>query len=276
MPALLGAVLVALLAGCNSAGVQHDSVAFSMKDSPAPAGAGEIAKRDIVTTGSIEIVASDPAQAANAASLITTGTGGHVDSRSEHIEGRTGKPFDELVLRIPSDKLDPALGEIKKLGSVVRFSIKNDDVTAKRVDLDARIAALQTSVDRLLGIMRESKTAADLLSAETTLSQRQSELDGLRAQRAQLGDQISLATIDVSISATPPPSAPREYQGFFGSVRHGWDALKSFGSVLGLTIGFLLPWLSGPVLIGAAVYLLRRRSRAGAQEPEESAPPTAP
>jgi len=43
----------------------------------------------------------------------------------------------------------------------------------------------------------------DLLAAESSLTQRQAELDLLRAQRTALGDQMSYATINVTLSAEP-------------------------------------------------------------------------
>jgi Ca-activated chloride channel homolog len=48
-------------------------------------------------------------------------------------------------------------------------------------------------------------------------TQRQADLDSLRAQRASLGDQISYATINVNLSAQPTVAR----QGFLGALEHG-------------------------------------------------------
>jgi len=58
------------------------------------------------------------------------------------------------------------LADAKKLGTVESMSIRHTDVTSQRVDLDARVEALQTSVNRLLELMGRAGNVADLLAAE--------------------------------------------------------------------------------------------------------------
>ncbi|EUA89191.1 hypothetical protein I551_4359 [Mycobacterium ulcerans str. Harvey] len=106
-------------------------------------------------------------------------------------------------MRIPADKLDGVLADAKNLGEVESMSIGHTDVTSQRVDLDARIEALQTSVNRLRELMGRAGSVADLLAAESSLTERQAELDSLRAQRTTLGDEISYATINVTLSSKP-------------------------------------------------------------------------
>ena len=215
-------------------------------------------KRDIVTTGSMQIVVAEPAQAADRLVSAVTDAGGRVDSRSEQSGSSSGSPTVNLVLRVPADKLDGVLADANKLGTVESMSIGHTDVTSQRVDLDARIAALQTSVNRLMELMGRAGNVADLLAAESALTQRQADLDSLRAQRATLGDEISYATINVTISVKPPTVTNG---GFLGALQHGWQSLLSAANGVLLTIGFLLPWL--PVLAVLAllvVVVVRRRS----------------
>ncbi|CAM2766916.1 hypothetical protein BST27_00115 [Mycobacterium intermedium] len=230
-------------------------------------------KRDIVTTGSVQLVVAEPADVADRLVAAVTEAGGRVDSRSQQSASQSAQPTVNLALRIPADKLDGVLADAKKLGDVRSMSINHTDVTSQRVDLDARIAALQTSVTRLRELMGRAGTVADLLAAESSLTQRQAELDSLRAQRATLGDEIAYATINVNISTTPT-APPRT--GFGGALQQGWQSLLSTLHAIVLTVGFLLPWL--PVLaalVWAVVWVLRRRraSRraAGVEEREDAA-----
>lgn len=63
-------------------------------------------------------------------------------------------------------------------------------------------------------------------AAEDALSQRQADLESLRAQRDQLGDRIDFGTVDVTFVAEQIGGrAPNEYEGFLGQVERGWDAL---------------------------------------------------
>ncbi|OBK95289.1 hypothetical protein A5645_13175 [Mycobacterium asiaticum] len=218
-------------------------------------------KRDIVTNGSLQLVVTEPGPVADRLVNAVTDAGGRVDSRTER--SGSSSPVVGLVLRIPADKLDAVLADAKKFGTVQSMSINHTDVTTQRVDLDARIEALQTSVKRLLELMSKAGNVADLLSAESQLTQRQAELDSLKAQRSTLGDEISYATINVNIS-TESKETP---QGFFGALGRGWHSLLGAAHAGLLLVGFLLPWL---VLLSVPVFVLvlwlRRKAAKGAAE----------
>lgn len=214
---------------------------------------------DIVTTGSVRMTVSDPAAAADKFAAATIDAGGRVENRNE--QSGSSRPTVDMTLRIPSDKVDAVLANIDELGVVESKSINYDDVTAQRVDLDARIKALQTSVNRLLELMSKATNTADLLAAETSLTERQAELDSLRAQRATLGDQIAYATISVSLAAEPTVSRG----GFGGAMEQGWQALVSLGTGLALTFAFLIPWLPLIAVLAVVFWWLVRRQRRRAQ-----------
>jgi len=199
------------------------------------------------------MIVAEPTQAADQLVSAVTDAGGRVDSRSER--SGSSSPTVDLVLRIPADKLDGVLADAKKLGTVESMSIGRSDVTSQRVDLDARIEALQTSVNRLLQLMGRAGNVADLLAAESSLTQRQAELDSLRAQRAALGDQISYATINVNLSAKPTVT----HGGFVGALQHGWQSLLSAVHGVVVTVGFVIPWIPVPAVLALAIVLVLRR-----------------
>lgn len=236
--------------------------------------------RDVVKTASLILVAGDPAAAADKATAIVDKAAGRVDERSDDAGSTSGRASVHLVLRVPANGLDAALASLKGLGTVQTLEVKTDDVTARRVDLDARITALKTSVDRLLAIMRDSKDPDALIKAEDALSSRQAELQSLQAQRDTLRDQITYSSVDVQITAERRGGpAPERYHGFFGQVERGWDTLWAFGSHLVLAFGFLLPWLIPLAVLGGALYVFvkwtgsRHKSSAPA-EPDTPSEPT--
>ncbi|GLE57312.1 hypothetical protein NJBCHELONAE_26210 [Mycobacteroides chelonae] len=232
------------------------------------------AKRDIVKTGTMTITVSSPSEAADKAAGLAESANGRVESRSEDAGSGSARAHTSIVLRIPAAKLDGVLRELKELGKVKSADTKSDDVTAQRVDLDARIAALQTSVDRLLVIMRDSKDTEALIQAETELSKRQADLDSLRAQRNQLGEQVAYSSVTVTFLAEEvglPPTPPK-YQGFFGQIERGWDGLVSAGNSVLLLFGLLLPWLGALTVLGAIGYGVRRAVLQRRSETAQSAP----
>jgi len=221
------------------------------------------AQRDVVKTASVTVTAEDPRTAADRAANLATDAGGRVDSRTEYGGSALDRARITLTLRVPADKLDGVIDGLKQLGTVESLDIRVEDVTGQRVDLDARIKALQTSVDRLLAIMRDAKDPSALIEAENALSQRQADLDSLRAQRAALGEQISYSTITVELTAPVAGGpAPERYQGFLGQLERGWDALLDTGTNLLLVFGFLLPWIGAAVVALALMFGFYRLVRA--------------
>jgi hypothetical protein len=219
--------------------------------------------RDVVKTASMTITVANTSEAADKAAVLVEKAGGRVDSRSEDAGSTGGFARTSAVLRVPVDKLDSVVRELKTLGKVQTAETKAEDVTAQRVDLDARIKALQTSVDRLLGIMRDAKDPDALINAENALSQRQADLDSLRAQRDQLGDRIQYSTVDVTFVAEQIGGpAPKQYEGFTGQIERGWDGLVSVVGNLVLLFGLLLPWLGVLVVVAVILYLIAMLARA--------------
>jgi Ca-activated chloride channel homolog len=234
-------------------GLPENTVAAPEAPPPPQAPPDSTYKRDIITTGSMQMVVAEPTQVADRLVTAVTDAGGRVDSRSER--SGSSSPTVDLVLRIPADKLDGVLADVKKLGTIDSMSIGHSDVTSQRVDLDARIEALQTSVNRLLQLMGRAGNVADLLAAESSLTQRQAELDSLRAQRATLGDQVSYATINVNISTKPAVTQP----GFMSALRHGWQSLLSAVHSVVMAVGFLVPWIPVLAVLASGVVLVLRR-----------------
>ena len=287
---------VLVLAGCTSTGGTGSSAGNSIgavspqsgaastgkADSSAPfaapdiAGNKQVSGRDVITTGSVSITAHDPIRAAHDAVTITEQADGRIDNRTEN-PGTDSQPASaSLTLRIPTSALDHTLAELKKLGTVNNVSLSSADVTQQTVDLDARITALHTSVDRLLGLMSKATTTADLIAIESALSERQSELEGLTAQRAFLADQIEYSTITLDLTAEGvlAPGSPTD---FWGAIAAGWTALVAAGAGLLVALGYALPWL---IVIGVVTVIVLlsvrgvRRRRHGKQP--ESTPESTP
>jgi hypothetical protein len=269
-----GVLAIALLSGCSggqdrvpsspppiASGIASDGVAEAPAPEFGPVDAPKVA-RDVVKTATMTVRVDDTSAAADRAAVIAETSAGRVDRRTEDAGTGQGRAHTTVVLRVPVEKLDGVVRELKELGTVQTAETTSDDVTAQRVDLDARMRALQTSVDRLLAIMRDADDPDALIRAEDALSERQAELDSLRAQREQLGDQIAYSTVEVSfVAGRIGGPAPEQYQGFAGQVERGWDALVAVLGNFVLLFGLLLPWLGVLAVAAGALYVLVRVSR---------------
>jgi hypothetical protein len=223
------------------------------------------AEREIVTTGSVTVVADDPAVAADAVADLAESAGGRVESRRQSEPEGDARASAELTIRVPATQTTATVDALDQVGEVRDLSIEAVDVTGTARDLDARVDALTTSVERLRTLMGDAATTADLLAAEQELTTRQAELESLQSQRAALTDQVSMSTLHVTVVEVVPTERLTP-GGFLGGLQNGWNALLTTLNGLVVVLGALLPWL---VVAGVVLLLVRwvlRRFRRRAQD----------
>lgn len=213
--------------------------------------------RQVITTAFLTLVVADARESADEATRIVEAVGGRVDDRSEDTGFDDDRVSADLTVRIPADRLSETLEELKAIGEVDALQIRSEDVTLQVTDLDARIAALEVSIARLQDLMSGATSTADLLAAEAALTERQAELDSIRAQRTYLGEQVALATVHLSLlpAAAAPSPAPG---GFWGGVQTGWSALVTALNRAIVAVGVVLPWVLVAGVVVAVVFLVRR------------------
>lgn len=231
--------------------------------------------RSVITTGSISLRVDDVEAAAGAATAIAEGVGGFVESRWQ--SGETGaERAGSVTIRVPADRLGGVLEALRELGSVDSIDLADSDVTLQVRDIDARITALEASIERLRELMQQAGSVSELLEAEEQLSYRQSELESLRSQQSYLSEQVALSTITVELRSKAAP-AELQSDGFAGGLLTGWNALIAALGGLITGLGVILPWVGVVVLLGLLLWgvlrLVRRRRRAAALPPLPPAPP---
>ncbi|QEE62006.1 DUF4349 domain-containing protein [Salinibacterium sp. dk2585] len=216
--------------------------------------------RQVIVTGDLWLTVEDPRDAADAAADIVERAGGHVDNRSETAPRDDDPGRAELTVRIPSAKLSSTLNDLEELGEVEETRTYRQDVTSVAKDLDARITALEASVDRLLALMVDADTTSDLITIESTLAERQADLESLQSQRRSIADQVDYSTITVHLGseADAPVDDPDT---FWTGLVAGWDALVGFVSFLLVALGVILPWLIVPAIALLLTWVLLRRRR---------------
>jgi hypothetical protein len=236
--------------------------------------------RQVITTASLTVVVGEVLDAADEAVRITESAGGRVDERTERPGLDDEAPSAHLTLRVPADRVSDVLDDLQGLGEPRDLTVSREDVTLTVTDLDARIRALEVSIGRLQELMGSATSTADLLEAERALTERQSELDSLRAQRTYLGEQVALGTISLSLLSREAAPSP-EPGGFWGGVVRGWTALVTTLNTAIEVLGALVPWALFAALVAGLVLLvvrIRRGRTASAVPPatRSEGPPTTP
>ncbi|MET7768580.1 DUF4349 domain-containing protein [Nocardia sp. NPDC005366] len=227
-----------------------------------------VARKEVVT-GSVDITADDPIAAAATVAEQVRAAGGRIDSRTEQPGTDDDDPSASLTVRVPADKTDRFIDGLGGVGKLTRVSTNREDVTMQWEDLDAKIKALQASVDRLRALIAGATSTADLLAAENALSSRQGELDSLTARQRLLDDQVSLSSLTVDITATEQKSDHDDDPGnFWDGVISGWNSLVDWLQDAVVFVGKAIPWLGFLAVVGTVVWgiarLVRRRPTGGA------------
>lgn len=273
--ALAGALAVAfLLAGCSTTSGTDATV-----EGGAPVVAGDMAvseempagegmavdgkaaatpttvntERQIIKTGYVSMQVEDVTKSAFDVHALIKKRNGLISSEDTQSSG--DMTYSNITAQIPASDLDAFIADVSALGTVTSINVNAQDVTTQVVDLDARIKALQTSIDRLTQLLAEASRIEDLLAIETQLAQRQAELDALTAQRTYLADQVAMSTITVSLSPVTQ-IADVDAPGFLSGLQSGWAAFLSLIMVAVTAVGFFLPFLLVLAIIAIPVTLV--------------------
>lgn len=249
------------LGGSGASGLGN--AAGSAGAARAETGAGRV----ITRSGEIAITVADPDSASERVSEVARELDGYVESEYVAADSAT------LTVRVPAKQIDAAFTRLGEVGAVQSQSRSGADVTSEFVDLEARVAALKTSVARLTALLSEAATTSELLEAETALSARQQELDGLTAQLGWLEDQVDEATVWVTLSTEQvlPGGGPTT---FWDGVLTGIGSLGAAAAGGLVLLGVALPWLViAAAITGLVVWLVRRRRRRSSRRITPAATP---
>jgi hypothetical protein len=238
-------------------------------DKPAPPGAGRtvVTTKAVIRTGEVSLTSKDLSRVRAEIDTLLVTVGGTIGSEQSSNDEHGRVEQSTLVLRVPVDRFAATKSALMRMGKLQTSDENSKDVTTQVIDVDERVQTLQNSLDDLQRFQRSAKDVKDLLAYEEKITQRQSELQSLKAQQSYLADQTSMSTITVHLS-TPvryvPPPDPLEGAGFLAGLEAGWQALLDV-LVVGVTVlGAVLPFLVAALLVGVPAWLgirllLRRR-----------------
>jgi hypothetical protein len=267
-------------AGDRGAGGVAEAPAAPNPKEPAPApepsaGPAEAPadERSLIYTGTITVKVDAVASSADRAIAIAIGLGGLVGGDNRTIDADRSQAV--LILAVPADKFNSTLDAMAKLGTEENRQVQSQDVTDSLVDLDARIATQEASVQRVRDLLARAQTIAEIVSIESELTRRQADLDSLKQRRAKFAGLVALATITVVLHgpSTPTVGPDEPETGFMAGLKSGWKGFLASVKIVLTVAGWLLPWaIAIGVPLWLVLWLLARRRR----RTHRSAPPPAP
>lgn len=208
------------------------------------------------------------APAANRADQIAIAAGGRVDA-----DNRTSgaQASAALTLKVPAGSLIDVLTRLAALGTEKSRQLSTQDVTSQLVDVTSRVTSAKAAIAQLEQLYARATKVAEVIQIETTLAQREADLESMESQQHALQAQTTLATVtlELTTAASAPPHPRPASTGFTGGLRRGWDNFTHVSSWLAAAVGAVLPFaiLFG-ILAGAALLGWRRRHRVAGAPPD--------
>jgi hypothetical protein len=169
--------------------------------------------------------------------------------------------YSNMTVRIPSDKLDGFIENVKDTANVTYISESTEDITLRYVDVESRKIALETERDRLLELLEKAETVEDIITIEGRLSEVRYKLESYASQLRTFDNQVDYSTVHISIrevdreTKVEPKTFWEEVTDEFGDSLYGIGRdCRNFAIWFLGTSPYLLIWAA---VISAAVLVLR-------------------
>ena len=136
------------------------------------------------------------------------------------------------TVRIPAENVDQFTEDVAGLANVVSNNLRREDITLQYVATESRVTALQTEETRLLELLAQAETMADLLEIEARLTDVRYELENYASQLRLYDNQVDYATIYLYIEEVQeytPVEDPTLWERISGGFK---DSLEGLGESL--------------------------------------------
>ncbi|MEP7037434.1 MAG: DUF4349 domain-containing protein [Acidobacteriota bacterium] len=233
---------------------------ISLEQSEQSQNAPVVVERKIIRNADLTLEANSPEEAQQQISSIVDSKGGFVieSKQSSSDVQATTRDTVTMTLRVPAEKFDETLNEIRKTSSrVIVETVKGEDVTEEFIDIEARLKTKKALEEQFLEIMKRSNSVEDALNVQRELAEVRGEIEQIEGRKRFLENQASLSTIKISLQS--PTAFSANSSGFFyqlkESVGNGYNAALNFILVLVTILIALLPFL---LLVVLPIYLILR------------------
>ncbi|MGB9672553.1 MAG: DUF4349 domain-containing protein [Anaerolineales bacterium] len=163
-------------------------------------------ERMVIKNANLALIVKDPPQALDAISQIAEKMGGYVVSANMYqAQSQSGKtlPHATITIRVPADKLNQTLQEIKALSPELPRSenIESQDITSQYTDLESRLRNLKDTEEQLRKIMDQAYSTEDVLSVYNQLTQVREQIEVIEGQMKYYRESAALSAITTELIA---------------------------------------------------------------------------
>ncbi len=237
----------------------------------ASSGQGEKAsdvQRIVIMNANLDIVVAAPATAMETIAKMANDMGGFVVSSNlfkTHTNEGMEVPEANITVRVPSERLNEAMGQIKALVTnpdedILKENVSGQDVTREYIDLQSRLRNLEQKAEQLRQILAKADKTEDVLNVYNQLTQVTEQIEVLKGQIRYYDESAQLSAITVRI-VSKDSIAPLSIGGWkpVGTAR---DAVQALIDVLKFlansAIWIVILCLPIGLLLGAPAFFIIR------------------
>jgi hypothetical protein len=159
----------------------------------------EITERQVIRTGSIEIIVSDPLQTAEQLRTLAVNFSGFVVSSNVN-DSDEGTRFAQVSMRIPAEHFDEARAEVRKIAKTVeQDAIEAHDVTRESVNQEAALRNARAEEAQYLTILKRAAAVKDVLEVSSKLAEVRGRVDELESDLQLLHHQVEMSLLTINI-----------------------------------------------------------------------------
>jgi hypothetical protein len=259
----------------------------------APRPAGESVSKDIGSTAntvdriviknaSLSLAVVDPGASMKTIANMAEGMGGFVVSSNVYKTTSSDgaeHPAADITVRVPADKLDAALTQIKALVPDAKTDILNEnvsgqDVTKEYTDTESQLNNLKAAEAQLVKIMESATKTEDVMAVFRELTNVRQQIEVLQGQLNYYKDAARLSAISINLKAKEAlkPITVGGWQPGL-EVQKALQALvKGLTLLVNLLIFVLIVLVPLGLIFGLPIYLITRAIRRRRQNVKPAEP----
>lgn len=229
--------------------------------------------RKIIVSGSISLEVTDFDDKMKSIMDLAQRYEGYVENSnvdnnsSYYVEGkRQNAKTGNISIRVPSDKFQIVLGEIKSMGEVKNENTNSVDISDAYYDTATRIENLKVQENRLRELLALAKNVDEILKIENELNRVRSEIDLMSTDIKRWDKQVSMSSLYIGLREVKDSQLAgvdvtttwgRAYKGFIKAINNVVRGIES----LFIFMVTALPYIAILAIVLIIVYYAVRRIR---------------
>lgn len=157
-----------------------------------------LANAKIIYTADMNLQTKEFDNASRALDGIVTSLGGYYESRSLY-QGGSYRNLN-CVIRIPAANFSTFLDQAGQIALVTNCNEYKKDISEVYYDNEARLAAQQAKLDRLLELLEKASTMEDIISLETAISDTELQIEYLTGSLRKYDSLVNFSTITLYLN----------------------------------------------------------------------------